>query len=49
MSGKRHIMSLLYWVKDWDKEMINNLGKAITNNFFGQELAFHIKDILQLR
>ncbi|XP_075212358.1 testis-expressed protein 10 homolog isoform X2 [Lycorma delicatula] len=49
MSGKKDIISLLYWVSDWDEEIVKSLGKAVSTCFFGPELTSHLIDILLLR
>lgn len=49
IEAKRRIINLLFWVKEWDQDMVNNLENAIVNCYFGKELTEHLLDIIKLR
>lgn len=43
--GKKLIVNLLYYVKTWDKDFVDNLKKGIETGFFSN-LTNHVKDIM---
>ncbi|RZF47262.1 hypothetical protein LSTR_LSTR004971 [Laodelphax striatellus] len=46
---RREMINLLYWVKDWDEDMIDNLQKAVNNCYFGEQLTSHLMNLLTLK
>lgn len=49
IEAKRSVINLLYWVKEWDQKMVENLENAISNCYFGKELTEHILDVIDLK
>lgn len=43
------IAHLLFWVREWDDQMVEGLRKAIDNNYWGEIITSHIKDIFDLK
>ena len=47
--GRLKVSQLLYWVKDWDTEMVINLSNGVKNNYWGTEISNQIWDILLMK
>lgn len=47
--GHLKVAQLLYWVKDWDSEMVENLKSGLSGNFWGTSVSNQIRDILILK
>lgn len=43
------IASLLYYVKEWDQEFIDELNIAIEKNYWGPTVTSYIQDIQKLK
>ncbi|XP_014286746.1 testis-expressed protein 10 [Halyomorpha halys] len=47
--GQLKVAQLLYWVKDWDEEMVETLKSGLNGNFWGHSVSNQIRDILLLK
>uniref|UniRef100_A0A1B6L904 Pre-rRNA-processing protein Ipi1 N-terminal domain-containing protein n=2 Tax=Graphocephala atropunctata TaxID=36148 RepID=A0A1B6L904_9HEMI len=47
--GRRLVVGLVYWVRDWDQEMAQILGRLIKQDSLGSNLTVYLRDILRLK
>lgn len=47
--GCLKVAQLLFWVRDWDNEMLESLKKAIENVYWGPSITKQIKDIYSIK
>lgn len=47
--GRKLIVNLLYWVKDWDQELATSIKNIITKGSLGPLLTSHLVDVLRFK
>lgn len=47
--AKGLIAGLVYYIKNWDEDLVKSIARGVSTNYFGTSLSSYIKDLVEDR